>query len=765
MSAIPLPGTRRRRGAPTWVVAFAILVAAIVAGLTVSALRQRADDARREQVVFERVRALVNEESSLELEAAVAPGARDQHARLIQAKRHAVEGALADLRREAPRPLADALADYQHAVDDELRLFAQKRDDAAIDVAERRVDPSLQRLRFALDQAGEESSHDASVTGFQANAGAVVFLALAAIFSVLLLRALLRTRRSLEHAEERALRESERWFRSLVQEATELIVVVDPDTTIRYATESITPLLGYHPENVLGKKLVELAHPDDVGHLQQVAAAEPSRRAFECRLWSQAGTWMFMEWAQGVRPDAAGCILTGRDVSERKKLEQELRHQAFHDSLTGLANRALFEDRLAHALAGLRRREGGLAVLFVDLDDFKTVNDSLGHSIGDDLLRSVGERLRYNLRGSDTAARLGGDEFGVLLDGAATPEGATEAARRLLNALEPPFTIDGRHLTVSASVGISLATSGAETMEELMRNADLAMYEAKRRGGAQWRVFEEAMHAVALGRLQLGAELHSAVEQEQFELHFQPVVRLDNAAVIGAEALVRWRHPERGLLPPSHFLPLAEQTGLVVPIGRWVLAHACHALADWQRDHPRDEPLSLSVNVSMRQLHESRVVEDVRAALDAAGVEPQQLVLEITESFLADETEEVLRCLQRLRALGVRLAVDDFGTGYSALSYLQRFPIDMLKIDRSFVEHARRASPSVNLVRSIVQLGRSLHLDIVAEGIEEGEQAEELLAMGVTAGQGFYYSEPLAPDRFEALLAMDSRLQVPPELV
>jgi diguanylate cyclase (GGDEF)-like protein/PAS domain S-box-containing protein len=748
-----------------WVVACAILVAATIAGLGVSALRQRADDARREQLVFERVRALVNEESSLELEAVVAPGARDQHARLIQAKRRALQGALAELPQQAAPPFAGALATYQDAVDEELRLLAQKRDDAAIDVGERRVDPSLQRLRSALDEAAAESSHEASVTGFQANAGAVLVLALAAIFSVLLLRAFLRTRRSLVHAEEHALRESERWFRSLVQEATELILVVDPDTTVRYMTDSITPLLGYHPENILGKKLVELAHPDDVAHLQQVAASEPTGHAFECRLWSRAGTWIFMEWAHGTRPDAPGCILTGRDVSERKKLEQELRHQAFHDSLTGLANRALFEDRLAHALAGLRRREGGLAVLFVDLDDFKTVNDSLGHSIGDDLLRSVGERLRYNLRGSDTAARLGGDEFGVLLDGAATPEAATEAARRLLSALEPPFTIDGRHLSVSASVGISLAASGRETMEELMRNADLAMYEAKRRGGAQWRVFEEAMHAVALGRLQLGAELQRAVEHEQFELHFQPVVRLDTAAVIGAEALIRWRHPERGLLSPAHFLPLAEQTGLIVPMGRWVLAQACHTLADWQRDHPRDEPLSLSVNVSMRQLRGSRVVEDVRAALDAAGVEPHQLVLEITESFLADETDEVVRCLQRLRALGVRLAVDDFGTGYSALSYLQRFPIDMLKIDRSFVEHARRASPSLNLVRSIVQLGRSLHLDIVAEGIEEAEQAEELLAMGVTSGQGFYYAEPLVPERLAALLATDARLQVSPERV
>jgi diguanylate cyclase (GGDEF)-like protein len=467
-----------------------------------------------------------------------------------------------------------------------------------------------------------------------------------------------------------------------------------------------------------------------------------------------------MEWAHGTRPGEPGCILTGRDVSERKKLERELRHQAFHDSLTGLANRALFEDRLAHALAALRRRDGGLAVLFIDLDDFKTVNDSLGHSSGDDLLRTVGERLRASLRDADTAARLGGDEFGVLLEGADTVEDATEVAKRLLAALEPPFDLDGRQLNVPASIGIALAGRTRATMEELMRNADLAMYEAKRRGGAQWRVFEESMHTVALGRLELGTELQRAVDEAQFELHFQPIVTLDTADVIGAEALIRWRHPERGLLAPKQFLPLAEQSGLIVPMGRWALADACRTLAEWQETYPQTHPMYLSVNVSMRQLREPGIVQDVRVALAEAGIEPRQLVLEITESFLADETEPVLRCLQRLRAMGVRLAVDDFGTGYSALSYLQRFPIDILKIDRSFVEHARPGSPSLNLVRSIVQLGQSLHLEIVAEGVEEADQAEELLAMGVKSGQGFYYAKPLEAERFAALLLNESRLSL-----
>jgi diguanylate cyclase (GGDEF)-like protein/PAS domain S-box-containing protein len=740
---------------PTWIFACATLVATGFAGAGVSILRDQADDARRDQVVLQQARALVNEQSSLELEAVVAAEARQQLARDIRARQRAI----AQLRLTPP--LRRLVASHHDALAAELRLLLQGRDEAALEVGEKKVDPSLRRLLAGLDKANADSSHEASSAALRANAGTGLVLSLAAAFFVLLFRAFQRTRKSLEGAEERALRESERWFRSLVQEATELIVVVDPDSTVRYVTDSVLPALGYEADTVLGRKLVEFAHPDDVAHFEHMIASEPSGHAFECRLWSRAGTWVFMEWAHGTRPDAPGCILTGRDVTERKKLEQELRHQAFHDSLTGLANRALFENRLAHALEGLRRREGGLAVVFVDLDDFKTVNDSLGHTAGDELLRAVGERLRYNLRGADTAARLGGDEFGVLLDGAATAEAATEASRRLIAALEPSFTIDGRQLNVSASLGIALATSGRETMEELMRNADLAMYEAKRRGGAQLRVFETSMHEIALGRLELGAELQRAVDEEQFELHFQPIVRLDTAAVIGAEALVRWRHPHRGLLAPGHFLPLAEQTGLIVPIGRHVLAHACKTLAEWEEAFPRRQALTLSVNVSMRQLHDARIVEDVRGALSDAGIAPEQLVLEITESFLADETEAALGCLQRLRALGVRLAVDDFGTGYSALSYLQRFPIDVLKIDRSFVEHARPTSPSVNLVRSIVQLGRSLHLDLVAEGIEEAEQAQELLGMGVTSGQGYYYARPLEPEHFASLLASDARLRLP----
>ncbi len=321
-----------------------------------------------------------------------------------------------------------------------------------------------------------------------------------------------------------------------------------PDTTVTYVTDSALPMLGLMASDLVGRQLLDLAHPEDADGLRDAAAGVPASR-FECRLSTRNGSWVVLEWVRGELADDAGCILTGRDITDRKRLESELRHLAFHDNLTGLANRALFEDRLQHALSGVTRQGGGVAVLFVDLDDFKTVNDSLGHAVGDVLLRAVGDRLREGLRGSDTAARLGGDEFALLLEGVPDPQAALQTAQRLLASLEPPFDVEGRHLAVTASIGVAPALGGRETMAELMRNADLAMYEAKRRGGAQARLFEESMHEVALTRLELGGELQRAIDEQQFELHFQPIVALESSAILGAEALIRWRHPERGLLP------------------------------------------------------------------------------------------------------------------------------------------------------------------------------------------------------------------------
>ncbi len=750
-----------RRGLPTWATAAAVLLLTSGSLAGVVKLRQQADVARSEQLSLERLRSLTNEQSSLEWQAVASRGAAAEVSRAVRSRGTAMDAeldGLASIGRPPDKELREAVAAHEAALQAEIDLLAEQRFQDALKIGEKRVDPSLDRLYKVLERHVDTSAQRAQSTAFRATAATALLVALSALFIVVLTRAFQRTRRKLVTADERAHVQSERWFRSLVQNASELITVVDADTRVVYATDAVVPLLGYTPEDLRGHLLVDFAHPDDADALRDAAAGAPMSR-IECRLRAGDDSWVVLEWTRGSLPDG-GCILTGRDISDRKRLEGELRHMAFHDTLTGLANRALFEDRLTHALERFSRRGGGLAVLFVDLDDFKTVNDSLGHAAGDELLGEVGERLRSSLRGADTAARLGGDEFAILLEDIDSTGAALGAARRVLDTLDPPFRIANRDLTVGASVGVAPALAGGETMADLMRNADLAMYEAKRRGGAQSRLFEPALHESAVTRLEMGGELQRAVEEEQFELHFQPIVDLESGTIAGAEALIRWRHPERGLLYPADFLPLAEETGLIVPMGRWVLEEATRTLRRWQTDHPQVQ-LYLSANVSMRQLYDPGIVDAVRDALNDAGVGADRLVIEITESFLADESEAPRDRLQRLRALGVRLAVDDFGTGYSALSYLQRFPIDVLKIDRSFVEHARRTSASANLVRSIVQLGQSLHLHIVAEGIEDAEQATLLKGMGVTSGQGYHYARPLAPERFAALLqAWDAPVRV-----
>jgi len=735
-----------------------MLLVAVAAGGGVGILRQAADEARQDGLVIERLRAIANEQSSLEWQAIAARGAADTLARRVRGKRLEVQRELSAL--ESAPELRRALDEHQKALDSELTLLASGREDEALRVGETRVDPGLDRLLVALRAASEASAREARVATGRANAGSVGLLALAAAALVLLFLGLQRARRSLDDADKRALRESERWFRSLVQNATDVIVVVDRNGVIRYTTSSVGRTLGHPPESLLGRSLDELLHPDDRPSTGEAVERTRSRRPFECRMRRNDGSWIATECIRGPREDdVGGFILTARDISERKALEEELRYQAFHDTLTGLANRALFENKLDHALTIARRRGAAIAVLFLDLDNFKMVNDSLGHAAGDDLLRTTGERVLASLRASDTAARLGGDEFAVLLEDVGGEAAACEIAGRLLASLEQPFALGSRNVAIAASIGIALGP-GLDSAAELMRNADLAMYTAKDAGGRGWSVFKPAMHESVLGRLELVGMLQEALELEQFELHYQPIVKLDTARLVGVEALLRWRHPTLGLLQPAQFLSLAEQTGLIVPIGRWVLAEACEAMRGWLDEQQGGDPLFLNVNLSMRQLRESSLADEVSRTLRESSIAAATLVLEITESMLADQTEGVLQQLQRLKALGVRLAVDDFGTGFSGLSYLQRFPIDMMKIDRSFVQHARREDPGSNLLRSIVQLGQNLHLEVVAEGIDRAEQVEELQAMGVHVGQGFLFSKPLEPDALSAVLAADARLDV-----
>ncbi len=420
-------------------------------------------------------------------------------------------------------------------------------------------------------------------------------------------------------------------------------------------------------------------------------------------------------------------------------------HQSFHDSLTGLPNRTLLMDRLAHSLARARRDSTSLSLLFVDLDRFKIVNDSLGHGIGDELLVEVARRLRKTLRASDTAARFGGDEFVVLLEGAThTSSHAAAAAQRILDVLGRPFSVAGRQVFVSASVGIAASTGGRITAEELLRHADVAMYRAKKQGPGRSQIFEPAMHAVLVERLELEADLQRAVAQKELALVYQPIVALEAQRVVGVEALLRWNHPRRGTIPPLQFVPIAEETGVILPIGRWVLQEAARAARRWQDALGTGTALPVSVNISPRQLQHPGLVHEIRAALAHAQLEPGSLTLEITEALLIQDTAATIRKLQELRSLGIQVALDDFGTGFSSLSYLRQLPIDILKIDKSFVDDVADSKEASAFARAIVRLGNTLHITTVAEGIERVGQLDELRRMSCLRGQGNLFSEPLS---------------------
>jgi diguanylate cyclase (GGDEF)-like protein/PAS domain S-box-containing protein len=555
-------------------------------------------------------------------------------------------------------------------------------------------------------------------------------------------------------SEEIHRRAGEARFSSLVQNSSDLITVLDSDATVLYQSPSIEHVLGYAPEEILGTRFDRLVQPGEEGRLLHLLAdgaafAGGTTEALECALRHRDGSIRHFEVLHTnlLHDDAVrGIVLNSRDVSERKAFEEQLAHQAFHDPVTDLANRALFAERVRHAVARARREHNGLAVIFLDLDDFKTINDSLGHAAGDQVLREVARRLDANIRSSDTAARFGGDEFAILMEDVSSAQEAADTAERILTALGAPMSVDSTDLLVRCSIGISVTQDEVPSdADELTRNADAAMYIAKRDGKGGYRLFEPAMHEGVLARLELRADLQRAMTTGQLELHYQPVVRLHDGSVSGVEALLRWRHPERGLVAPDQFIPLAEEMGLIVPIGRWVLREGCRQASLMRRkltDHP---PLTMSVNLSVKQLQHSDIVSDVRDALEQSGLEPGALTLEITESVMIADTDLAVERLNELKALGVRLAMDDFGTGYSSLSYLSRLPVDILKMDRSFLRPGASVAES-ELATAVVGLGKTLNLEVVAEGIELAEQWHSLRELECELGQGFYFARPMDAD-------------------
>jgi diguanylate cyclase (GGDEF)-like protein/PAS domain S-box-containing protein len=559
--------------------------------------------------------------------------------------------------------------------------------------------------------------------------------------------------------------ESGRRYRSLVQNTSDIITLIDADGTVHYESSALEQVMGYRPEDQLGTKAFDWVHPDDMDQALSIFAeviSTPGLHApIEFRAPHKDGSWRYLEHTINNLlddPDVNGIVVTSRDITERKEFEEQLRHQAFHDSLTDLPNRALFMDRLEHALARMSRSEQCVAVLFLDLNNFKLVNDSLGHEVGDKLLIAVAERLKACSHPGDTVARLGGDEFALLLEDIRGKNDATHAAERVAEELGSAFMLGEYEVHTTASIGIALSASNGDQAENLLRSADMAMYQAKNKG----RVYSLAADANsmpkrALKRLELESDLRRAIKHEEFRVFYQPEVLLENGRIVGVEALVRWEHPERGLLLPDEFVPIAEETGLIVPIGQWALEAACRQARAWQQRYPAYPPLVVCVNLSPRHFRRPGLVDDIVETLQNTRLEPSSLGLEITESAVMEDARSTVTTLRELAALGVQLAIDDFGTGYSSLSYLKTFPVSFLKIDRSFVDGLGEGSKDGAILEAVIGLARSLGMTAIAEGVESAEQLARLREMGCEMGQGYYFTRPLSSEAVSALLATDLR--------
>ncbi|MFE0652629.1 aminotransferase class I/II-fold pyridoxal phosphate-dependent enzyme [Streptomyces sp. NPDC059534] len=556
--------------------------------------------------------------------------------------------------------------------------------------------------------------------------------------------------------EEVNRRTSEAYFRTLVHNTSDVILIVDDDDTVRYASPSAESMFGH--TLVPGTPLTDLLAPGDAAGALRVVAEARTRDSFDDRddwklLHGDAADLEVEVRCSNLRNERTvhGLVLTLRDVTEQRKLERELTHRAFHDSLTGLPNRVLLLERIERALLRGRRESTLTCMLFVDLDDFKVVNDTMGHSVGDELLVAVARRLTAVLRLTDTAARLGGDEFAVLIEGAREPRDAEALAAEIVHSLSQPFHLTDGAVSVSTSVGIATVLDSAHA-EELLGHADLALYAAKAAGKKRWRLFHPELHSRLVARHELQAGMDTAIADHAFALRYQPIVEVDSGAPAGLEALIRWPHARRGMVPPDQFITLAEESGHIMPLGAWVLEHAALDIARWQRAHPRAAPLYANVNVSARQFRDPGLLEEVRRTLHSSGLAPGSLVLELTETVLMRQDAQIRTTMAALKDMGVAIAIDDFGTGFSSLSYLREFPIDVLKVDKSFIDDITTDPQQVALVEGIVRIADVLGLQVVAEGIEHEEQRALLADMGCRFGQGFLFARPMTAHQTESYL-------------
>lgn len=655
--------------------------------------------------------------------------------------------------------VAQAFENYQEAVDKEFSFLERGEIARAKAIDEAEVDPAFERLSSMIEAANAAFSRNAERMASQAIVGEWLTIVFVLVSMLWLLRRLEHSRREvlLTKATEIGLYET----KMLVEHASDIVARLDRDGVTTFLSPAVEAILGGGPDELLGQSIWSHVEPADLGHARrfqgQLLEQPGIRQQCELNFLHNNGSRRVLE-LRGTNllsdPKVGAIIPNARDISERKGLEGRLERQALHDALTGLPNRRLLLDRLGHALSRSYRQRVPVAVMFLDLDRFKLINDTLGHEMGDQLLIMVAQRLKTCIRAEDTVARLGGDEFTILIEEVTDAYNPVEVAKRIVAVLDEPFKLADHELTVAASIGIAQSVGEENSSADMLRDADIAMYRAKKNGVGRYECYDASMAMEAPEKLKLEGDLrraikHSTSESSEFVLHYQPLIDLRTGATVAFEALVRWQHPERGLLAPAHFIALAEETGLIIALGEWVLETACRQALVFHAQ--LGSTPGIAVNLSLKQLKHPSLVEDVEHILQVTGLSPNLLELEITESHIMEDVVGTVSKLGELKALGVRLAIDDFGTGYSSLGHLMRFPIDNLKIDRSFVQRLpgnrdSKSKSDASIVEAVVALSRALNLGVVTEGIETEQQLAYLKDLDCDVGQGYLFAKPMPAD-------------------
>jgi diguanylate cyclase (GGDEF)-like protein/PAS domain S-box-containing protein len=645
--------------------------------------------------------------------------------------------------------LNQTLSYYLQSVDSQWQLIRSGKFEDARRVDFEEISPETELLqaeiRDAIALGGKVAGK--ATTRSQLEVVTASFLVLTPVII-----AVLRFRRRQQFAilQQVSLQRSEDRFRTLTEESADIVLITDLAGVIKYVSQSAKTTLAADPGTHLGKSLFDTVHPEDVRQLKQLltVATNQSLR-LEFRLRHSEGKWLDFECVIRNlldRENINGLVLNAREITDRKKVQEQLIFSASHDQLTGLPNRVLFLDRLQVVIDRIHRhRQTTAGVLFIDVDEFKVVNDCLGHAAGNEFIVEVGNRLRGCMRSDGTVARIGGDEFAVLLEDIAESSDAIRVAQRIQAAVASPFLLLGQEVCKGVSIGIALASSD-DSAESVIQNADLAMYRAKAKGKARSELFDSTMHEQVMGQLQLEVRLRRGLQNQEFRLHYQPIVEVATGLVEGFEALLRWKPADSDLVPPGVFIPVAEQSGLIVPISDWVLTEACREAGTWHRQYPDEPPLYVSINVSAKHFSHPGFIGHVRKALEKTGIPHRCVKIELTESVAMNDAPSTEETMSQLRDLGVKLSIDDFGTGYSSLSYLRRFPVDTLKIDQSFIAAMETERGNFAIVSTVVALGRNLGLQVVAEGVETLSQFEKLKTISCDAAQGYFFSKPVPSD-------------------